>query len=126
MEMTKDAISWFEIPALDFVRAKAFYSRIFDYEMPVITMGANLMGFLLHEQGAGVGGAIIHGDGSVPSREGTLVYLNGGADLNTVLGRVEEAGGQVLLPKTGIGSSMGFFALFLDTEGNRLGLHSMG
>lgn len=125
MEMTKDALNWFEIPTLDFERARTFYARIFDYEMPVMTMDSNLMGFLPHEQGTGVGGAIVHGDGNVPSREGTLIYLNGGADLNTVLGRVEEAGGQILVPKTDIGSGMGFFALFLDTEGNRLGLHSM-
>jgi uncharacterized protein len=126
MEMTTNAISWCEIPALDFERAKTFYSRIFDYEMPVIPMDTNVMGILPHEQGSGVGGAIIHGEGNQPSREGTLVYLNGGADLNTVLNRVESAGGKVLVPKTDIGSGMGFFAHFLDTEGNRLGIHSMG
>lgn len=126
METIKNAVSWFEIPVLDFEQAKAFYSRIFDYEMPDFMMGSNRMGILLHDRESGVGGAIIQGEGYVPSREGTLIYLNGGANLNTVLERVEGAGGQVLLPKTDIGSDMGFFAIFLDSEGNRLGLHSMG
>ena len=53
------------------------------------------------------------------------VYLNGGSDLNNVLNRVETAGGQVLLAKTEIGEEHGFFAFFLDSEGNKVGLHSM-
>jgi len=73
----------------------------------------------------GVGGGVIRGEGYVPSAEGTVVYLNAGDDLNVVLGRVQAAGGQVLLPKTSIGSN-GYMAFFLDTEGNKVGLHSMG
>ncbi len=126
MEMTTNSIAWFEIPVLDFERAKAFYSRIFDYEMPTHQMGPNLMGFLLYDQSRGVGGAIVNGEGYVPSQSGTLVYLSGGADLVVALDRVDDAGGTVQLGKTLISPQLGYYALFLDSEGNRLALHSPG
>ena len=73
----------------------------------------------------GVGGALITGEGYVPSQEGVVVYLNGGDDLNTVLSKVEDAGGKVAMPKTDIGEN-GFVAYMIDPEGNKVGLHSMG
>jgi predicted enzyme related to lactoylglutathione lyase len=102
MEMVTNAINWFEIPVNDFDRAREFYSNIFDYEMPTQEMGGSLMGFLLFEQGKGIGGAIIKGEGLEPSPQGTTAYLNGGEDLSVVLGRVEGAGGKVIVPKTQI------------------------
>ena len=57
-------------------------------------MGPNRMGILLHEQGAGVGGAIVAGEWYEPTTAGTLVYLNGDPDLSTVLDRVPKAGGR--------------------------------
>lgn len=126
MEMTTNALNWFEIPVTDFERAKTFYAHIFEFEMPTMPMGPNLMGFLLHERGKGVGGAIVRGEGYVPSENGALVYLAGGTDLSVVLDRVAAAGGKVVLGKTAISPELGFFALFTDTEGNKLGLHSPG
>ncbi len=124
MEMVTNAFTWVEIPVVDFDRAKSFFSRIFDYEMPHHQMGPNLMGFLPFEMGKGTGGAIVRGEGYVPSAEGALIYLNGGSDLTTVLDRVQPAGGRVLLGKTLITPELGFFAIFFDSEGNRLALHS--
>ena len=124
MEMTTNSLAWFEIPVLDFERAKTFYSKIFDFEMPSFQMGPNLLGFFLFDQNGGVGGAIVNGEGYIPFQTGTLVYLNGGADLVVVLDRVDDAGGTVLLGKTQISPQLGYYALFLDTEGNRLALHS--
>lgn len=57
-------------------------------------------------------------------KKGSLVYLNGGDDLGFPLSKVEAAGGRILLPKTAIGAN-GFMAHFTDTEGNKVGLHSM-
>lgn len=123
--MIKNSLNWFEIPVSDFERAKKFYSTIYDYEMPENMIGKVRMGFFLMDfENQGVGGSICFGEGYVPSQEGALVYLNGGTDLNTVLNRIEAAGGQVLMPKTLITEDIGFFALFIDTEGNRLALHS--
>lgn len=126
METTTNALNWFEIPVSDFPRARAFYSAIFDFEMPENPMGPNMMGFFLHEQGKGVGGAIVSGPGYVPSATGSLVYLAAGADLSVVLNRVEAAGGTILLGKTEVAPGLGFYAFLLDTEGNRVALHSMG
>ena len=71
-----------------------------------------------------IGGCIIQGKGYEPSAKGSLVYLNGGKDLKTILSKVEKAGGKILLPKTAIGHN-GFIAHFKDSEGNKIGLHSM-
>lgn len=125
MEMMTNAISWFEIPASDFKRAKKFYSTIYDYDMPEMEMGPVLMGMLPHDQSGGIGGALCFGEGYEPSDKGAKVYLNGGSDLNTVLNRVEGAGGKVLLPKMMISEEHGYFAIFMDTEGNHVSLHSM-
>ena len=124
MQMTKNAIEWFEIPVFDFARAKQFYSAIFDFSMPEMQMGPNTMGFLLHEQGQGVGGAIVKGEGYVPSAQGSIGYLSAGPDLSVILARVPAAGGTVLVGKTAVSPEQGFFAQFLDSEGNRLGLYS--
>ena len=125
MEMTTNALNWFEIPVIDFARAKAFYSRIFDFDMPEMPMGPQTLGFLLHEQGKGVGGEIVKGEGYVPSMTGSLVYLAAGNDLSVVLARVEAAGGKIIIGKTQIPPDFGYFAHFADTEGNLVGLHSM-
>lgn len=124
MPASPHAISWFEIPASDFARAKAFYEAVLGRPIETMTMGPSTMGFLSSSPEA-IGGAIVHGDGTAPSKSGTLVYLNGGDDLAVMLARVEPAGGTVAVPKTDIGSGFGYFAHFIDTEGNRVGLHSM-
>jgi uncharacterized protein len=123
--MEKNAISWFEIPVKNFENAKNFYRTIFEFDMPEMQMGPNRMGILLHDQNSGVGGAIASGEWYEPSVSGTMVYLNANPDLNIVLDRVQKAGGEVLVPKTNIGENMGYFAIFKDVEGNRVGLHSM-
>ena len=125
MEMTKNAISWFEIPVSDFDRAKDFYQKIFDFEMPEMEIGPLRMGIFLHERDKGIGGAICKGDGYTPAgANGPKVYLNGGTDLDIVLNRVDTAGGKVLMDKTNIGEDYGNIGLFADTEGNVVGIYS--
>jgi len=120
----KNALNWFEIPAADIKRAAKFYGTIFDAELKIEeAMPGFKMAQLPYE--SGVGGAVLQGEGYAPRADGTLVYLNGGDDLSAVLDRVVAAGGQVVMPKTSIGEN-GFMAYFMDTEGNRVGLHSMG
>ena len=122
----KNAVSWIEIPVLDFERAKAFYSAIYDYKMQEMVMGPIRMGFLLCDQeNDGVGGAIVWGEDNEPSKKGPRVYLNGGEDLNLVLNRVTAAGGKVIAEKVEISPDFGYYATFEDTEGNYISLHSM-
>lgn len=119
-----NALNWFEIPASDIERATKFYTQIFEIELiPAEMDDYGSMGMFPAEDG--VGGGVVQGEGYQPSTEGSVVYLNAGEDLNNVLNRVEGAGGQVVLPKTSIGEN-GFIAYFIDSEGNRVGLHSMG
>lgn len=115
-------VSWFEIPALNLLRAVGFYNFIYGIEME--TTEANGYAMALFPADNGIGGAIVVGEGSVPSETGTLVYLNAGKDLAPVLGKVEQAGGRVILDKTLISEEDGYFALFIDTEGNKMALHS--
>jgi hypothetical protein len=119
-----NSLNWFEIPVANFERARRFYSTIYDNEMLSADIGKNKFGFFPVQHGH-IGGAIIYGEGHEPSTKGTLVYLNGGEDLNTIYNRIEAAGGQGLQQKTAISPEHGYFALFLDTEGNRVALHSM-
>lgn len=125
--MQPHAINWFEIPVADFDRAKAFYEALFQYQMPENTMGPARMGFFLYDfKNGGRGGAIVHNpDFYTPSANGSLIYLNCEPDLQPVLDRVETAGGKLQMKKTEVGPGLGFWALILDTEGNRVALHSM-
>jgi predicted enzyme related to lactoylglutathione lyase len=124
-----NALNWFEIPVSDFDRAKKFYETIFDYQMPEIQMGPNRMGFFLYDQPGGkVGGAIVHNpDFYTPAANGTLAYLNCQPDLQVQLDKVVDAGGSVQQSKMEIapGQNLGFIAIILDCEGNRVALHSM-
>ncbi|MFY8109092.1 MAG: VOC family protein [Bacteroidia bacterium] len=122
-----NTLNWFEIPATDFTRAIAFYSAILDTQIQVDPNPKMQYAYLPsdHQKGA-FGGAIASGENFVPTMTGTTVYLDGGNDLSVPLSRVENAGGKVILPKTAIGENRGFIALFIDTEGNKVGLHSIG
>ena len=119
-----NTLNWFEIPATDFARAKAFYASVLDVQIQ--DDPDRQYAYLPSDpKSSGFGGAIACGDNFVPSSTGTTIYLDGGHDLSLPLNRVENAGGRVILPKTAIGNN-GFIALFVDTEGNKVGFHSMG
>ena len=126
MSTSRHALSWFEIPVTNFARARAFYEAVTGRTIAPMEMGPVTMGFLSSDPDA-VGGAIVHGEENcTPSKQGTIVYLDGGDDLAPMLARVEKAGGSIVVPKTVIGNDFGCFAHFVDTEGNKVGLHSMG
>jgi len=122
----KNAINWFEIPVTDFDRAKAFYETLFDAEIMVMPSAEYKYGMLPGDMmNGGITGGLVQGPGYEPSQTGTLVYLNGGDDLAIPLAKVEAAGGKIVMPKTSIGQN-GYMAQFIDTEGNKVALHSMG
>jgi len=120
-----NAINWFEIPVKNFNRAKAFYETILGATMqPMEAMGMKSAFFPADLENGSIGGCIIEGPGYELCNAGALVYLNGGENLAVILSNVEPAGGKTMLPKTAIGPN-GFMAHFEDTEGNKVGLHSM-
>lgn len=121
----KNAINWFEIPATDFERAKKFYETILDAKIQEMPNLEYKYGMLPADwENGGIGGGIVQGEGMEPSDKGTIVYLNGGEDLSIPLSKVENSGGKITMPKTSIGMN-GFIAQFIDTEGNKVALHSM-
>ncbi len=119
----RHAVSWFEMPVTDIDRAVAFYTTILGTRLAGIaeTDGWRYAMFPTED---GVSGAIVQGEGYVPSTEGTLVFLNVGDVLQPVMDRVEAAGGQVLLPRMHMGE-FGVAAFIVDTEGNKVALHAM-
>ncbi len=117
-------ISWFEIPATNFKRAVSFYSAILGIDIEENDSYGMKMG-LFPSDGENISGAIVEGEGCSPSKNGVLVYLNGGKDLQTLLDKVSAEKGTILVPKTQISPDMGYFGIFLDSEGNRIGVHSM-
>jgi hypothetical protein len=123
----KNAISWFEIPAIDIERAQKFYETIFDIQLiPLETPQIKMRMFPVEDPTTGIGGALCDSDGfHKPSTDsGPLVYLNANPDVQLVLDKITGAGGIILVPKTQISPEHGHMAVFLDTEGNRVALHS--
>jgi uncharacterized protein len=116
-------ISWVEIPARDFERARKFYTALLGAELRVENIQGAQMGFFPND-GTNISGAIAAGPDYEPSASGALVYLNAGPDLAPFLERAAAAGATILVPKTEISPEAGFFALLVDSEGNRIGLQS--
>jgi predicted enzyme related to lactoylglutathione lyase len=116
-------INWFEIPAEDINRAVEFYKKILGSDLQQQEMNGIKMAFFPME-GEGVGGSLCQGEGYVPSQNSALLYLNGGEDLSEPLSKVESAGGKIIMEKSIISDEIGFMAVFIDSEGNRMAFHS--
>ncbi len=118
------ALNWFEIPATDIERAITFYNTILAQSITSMDYGNTKMAIFPYDQEKGEsGGAIVAGDNYVPSAEGSIVYINCNPDLQPVLDRVEAAGGKALTAKIDLGEN-GRMAYIIDSEGNKVGLHS--
>jgi uncharacterized protein len=127
MEMKNNVVGWFEIPALDMERAITFYETVFGFTLQRMPMGdLDMAGFPVVEGGLGTMGALVrHPEYSTPGADGVLVYFTAhSGDVANELSRVEAAGGKVLMPRTLISEEIGYYGLFLDSEGNRIAVHS--
>ncbi len=118
---TRTAITWFEIPATDLQRAKRFYEAIFETELKVMDFGGPMA--IFPYENPGIGGCIVAG-GTHPSPHGTLIYLNAEGRLDRTLELLESAGGRVDTSKMKVSDDIGYVAHFIDSEGNRVGLHA--
>ena len=124
----QNAVSWFEIPATDLERAQKFYETIFAIDMiPMDMPDMRMRMFPIDDMMTGIGGALVESNGFHKSSatDGPLIYLNANPDLQVVLDKIEIAGGKITMPKTEISPEHGFMAVFEDTEGNRMALHSI-
>lgn len=122
----KNAISWFEIPTRDLSRAQQFYESILDIKFTAVDLENFQMRIFPVEDPSCVGGSLCYSrDSHRPSEtEGSLIYLNANPDVQTVLDKVEHAGGRILVPKTQISPEYGYMAMVVDTEGNRIAFMS--
>ena len=117
-------VGWFEIPTADMERAIKFYETVFDCKLDRNTMGEfDMAWFPFDDEMKGAGGSLVHHEMYIPSEKGTLVYFSS-EDIDTELSKIEKAGGKILREKTEISPDIGFMAFFVDTEGNRIALHS--
>jgi len=115
----RNLISWVEIPAADFKRAVKFYNTILEIELQEIDCGIEKMACFPSGDGA-----ISFAPSFNPSKDGVLVSLNTGNDLDNTMGRIEKNGGKIVYPKTKIqAENRGYFSLFIDSEGNKIGLY---
>jgi len=117
-------LNWVEIPVSNMKRAVSFYGELLDLELDEMKLGPNDYALFKIKDKHNTG-ALVKGEGYKPSADGTVVYLNGEKDLATMLSRVKKAGGKVLLEKTFLSKEAGYIGYFSDTEGNKVGVHSM-
>ncbi|HKK61948.1 MAG TPA: VOC family protein [Bacteroidales bacterium] len=116
----KNLISWVEIPANDFERAVKFYSTVLNTEMQVFDSEQEKMACFPTGEGA-----ISYAPGFEPGNHGPLVSFNTEGGIDTAIERIKDLGGAIVQPKTKIeAEGRGFFAVFTDTEGNKVGLYS--
>lgn len=128
MQPTHNVVGWFEIPVANMDRAIAFYEAVMGYSLERHQMGPLDMAWFPspQEHTPGSGGSLVYHEAFYkPSQEGTLVYFTAfSGDLTNELARVEAHGGTVVVPKTQISEDIGYMGVFIDSEGNRVALHS--
>ncbi len=125
-----NAVTWFEIPVIDTSRAKKFYETILDMVMQTQYMEetkeeVTFFPFtpnIPRATSGRVSGVLVKNERVRPSGTGITVYLNANPKIKTVLDKIEHAGGKIIMPDKKI--AVGHVAIFIDTEGNRVGLYS--
>ncbi len=123
MQTQSNPVNWFEISVTDLDRAKKFYGAVLETEFQDLDMGPTKMSmFPMDPEKSGSGGSLLLADEAKPSADGTTIYFSC-EDCAVEASRVEANGGQIVFPKMDIGE-FGFVVQFMDTEGNRIGLHS--
>jgi predicted enzyme related to lactoylglutathione lyase len=119
----KRVINWFEIPAVDLERAVTFYEKVFVKTLRREEMNGIKMGVFPYDM-PDPSGAVVKMPELQPGPNGTVIYLDASPDVAPVLARVEANGGKVVLGKTLISDDIGHIGLFIDSEGNRVGVHA--
>jgi uncharacterized protein len=120
-------INWFEIPVTDMSRALSFYRAVTGKAMSKEEFGPpgeEMAVFPVDSQETATG-CLQLSPSSKPSQDGSLLYLNANPGIDAWIARVEKAGGKIVTPKTALPPGLGFFAVFIDCEGNRMGLYAM-
>ena len=119
--MAHNQCVWFDIPCVDLKRAVTFYEAVLNCKSEAIP---GMEGAVLPHANDDVSGCLFKKEGETPSASGPLLYLNATGRLDDAIAKVQTHGGKILKPKHAIGQ-YGSIAVVLDSEGNRIALHSM-
>jgi uncharacterized protein len=119
----RNTVVWFDIPVTDMDRAIRFYQTVTQSEMKRLTLETGKETALFASKDEGVTGALFKSSNDKPSEFGSRVYLNAEPSIDDWIERVKSAGGCIAVEKTKI-PGHGFFAYFIDSEGNRVGLNA--
>lgn len=117
----KHLVNWIEIPVTNWERAKNFYQVTLGIKFQELE-AQGMQYALFPSQDSFNCGALVRGEHYKPSRDGITIYLDGGHDMDTILKHVEEAGGEIIMSKTYTGEMAGHIGIFIDSEGNKIGL----
>ena len=116
-------VVWFDIPVRDLDRAIRFYSAVLGVLLRKEQAGRGAATAILPHTDGGIGGCLVQTMDARPSDGGPLLYLNADGRLDAAIAATTIAGGTVLQPKHSLGPD-GNRAIILDSEGNRIALHS--
>ncbi len=127
MEPKHNVVGWFEIPVMNMARAMKFYGTVFAVKLKRHTVAhMDMAWFPWMENAVGSPGSLSQATEFFQPRDnGVLIFFTAfSGDLANELSRVEPAGGKIIQPKTLITDDIGYMAIFLDSEGNRIAIHS--
>ena len=113
---------WADIPVADMDRARKFYSAVLETEVPLMD-GADGNVALLPMEPGDMSGDLVKSDTMKPGAPGVTIYLDSKGDPEGMIERAVAAGGQMGMPVTDMGEMVGSIGFFVDSEGNRIGVH---
>ena len=126
MDKNSNSLNWFEIPVTDLARAKKFYESVFSVQLTDMgeMNGKTITSFPAENGNGKASGGLVQSPAHKPSKDGAVIYLNANPDIQPVIDRIESSGGKVEVAKTLVNPEIGYTALFIDSEGNKVGLHA--
>lgn len=114
-------VVWVDVPIKDLDRASAFYAAVLNCSVDRQSFDGLEFGVIEHHEGNG--GCLAPNATEISASAGILVYFNVDGRIRDAVAKVEHSGGKVTEPIHSIGPH-GFRALAIDSEGNRIALHS--
>ena len=121
--MSQNTFCWADVPVTNLDRAIKFYSAVLGGEVKKESFGEMSFGLLPHYE-SNVSGCLVVAKDNQPSQNGIMVYFSVEGRLDDAIAQVGKNGGKILQEKHQIGPH-GFRSIVLDSEGNRVALHSV-
>src|SRR5690349_18843572 len=125
--MPTDTLCSTDIPVNNLDRAIKFYSAVLGSEVRKLSDGNTEYGLLPHGDGNASGCLCVRSDSggvnNTPSANGPLIYLLVEGRLDDAVEQARKNGGKILRARQQIGEH-GFRAVIIDSEGNRIALHT--